>query len=230
MAEAIDYKTYMIQMSDNPVSQMYRRSVLKSWKKYNESFVDFEAVTPKDLVYRNELKFGIKKSKSGKRDFTLTEKAVWYSHFDLWCLSIRKRRKILVIEHDSKLVKPLPDLSKEGYKFLSFNKGKLKNRVTSTSKHTGSYRSLTPGSGYYIVPAVAERLVANAVANTININSDGFIATILNFKAQKKMDDYYYIEQINFDGLNTIDHRTSKRKYIGLDYEDIDLSSVHRQA
>ena len=221
MVKEIDYNIYMIQMSDNPVSQMYKRSVHKSWKKYGESFIDFEAVTPKDLVYRNELKFGIKKSKNANRAFTLTEKAVWYSHFDLWCLSVRKRRKLLIIEHDSKLVKPLPDLTNEGYKFLSFIPGNRKNMV---------WKNLVPGSGYYIVPVVAERLVANAVANPIHVNSDGFIAHVLNTKAQKEMEDFYYIEQINFDGLNTIDHRTSKRKYIGLDYENIDIPSIHRQA
>jgi len=221
MVKEIDYNIYMIQMSDNPVSQMYRRSVLKSWKDEDKVPIDFEAVTPKDLVYRNELKFGIKKSKSPDRDFTLTEKAVWYSHFDLWCLSVRERKKILIIEHDSKLVKPLPDLKKEGYKFLSFSEGTFK---------AGKYRQCTVGAGYYIVPTTAERLVANAVAQEITVNSDGFIAHILNTKAQMKMDDFHYIEQIIFDGINTIDHCTPRRNYIGLDYENIDLSSIHRQA
>lgn len=217
-------------MSDNPVSQMYKRSVLKSWKDEDKVPIDFEAVTPKDLVYRNELKFGIKKSKSPDRDFTLTEKAVWYSHFDLWCLSVRKRKKILIIEHDSKLVKPLPDLTKEGYKFLSFSEGTFKGSETSISKDTCRYRQCTVGSGYYIVPTTAERLVANAVAREITVNSDGFIAHILNTKAQMKMDDFHYIEQIIFDGLNTIDHCTPKRNYIGLDYENFDIPSIYRQA
>ena len=41
------------------------------------------------------------------------------------------------------------------------------------------------------------------------------------------MRDYFYIEQINIDGLNTIDHKNPNRNYVGLDYEEIDISSIH---
>ena len=64
----------------------------------------------------------------------------------------------------------------------------------------------------------------------ININSDGFIADILNSRAQQKMKDYFYINQICFDGLNTIDHQSPKRNFIGLDDENIDIPSIHGQA
>ena len=36
------------------------------------------------------------------------------------------------------------------------------------------------------------------------------------------VDNLDSINQICFDGLNTIDHKTTKRTYIGLDYEDIE--------
>ena len=205
----------MIHQSGHPISQMYVREVTPSWKDHGITPKMHEATTPKDLVYRNELKFDIKKFGRGRRPFTPTEKAVWYSHFDLWCKCVREGA-LTIVEHDSKLMKPLPDMSKEGYKFLSYS---------------ADYNDkMSVGSGYYLTSPVAERLVAGAMSNKINKNSDGFIGTLLNFAAQVKMKDYFYINQICFDGLNTIDHKSPKRTYIGLDYEDIDIPSIHGQA
>lgn len=206
---------YMIAMSDHPISQMYVREVMPSWKDHGITPKMHEATTPKDLVYRNQLTFDIKRGGRDKRPFTSTEKAVWYSHFDLWCKCVRDG-PLTIIEHDSKLMKPLPDMTKEGYKFLSYS---------SEYEYTCSI-----GSGYYLTRLVAERLVANAVSKEIYMNSDGFIGQTLNMEAQKKMKDFHYINQICFDGLNTIDHKSPKRTYIGLDYEDIDIPSIHGQA
>ena len=134
----------------------------------------------------------------------------------IYGVSVLDEGPLIIVEHDSKLMKPLPDMTKEGYKFLSYS--------SEYQYH------MAIGSGYYLTPPVAERLVANAVSREININSDGFIGNMLNFDAQQKMKDYYYIDQICFDGLNTIDHKSPKRTYIGLDYEDIDIPSIHGQA
>ena len=209
-------KVYMIGMDDHPISVMYKRSVLPSWKDYK--VVEFAATTPKDLIYKNKLEFNIK-SAGKKREFTLTEKAVWYSHFELWCKCINEG-PIIILEHDSMLIKPLPDLSKEGYKFLSF----INRDFGKEGKH------IAPGSGYYITPVIAERLVARAVCKPITQNSDGHLSTVMNWRKQIEMNDFYYIEQVNFDGLNTIDHKNPNRKFIGLDYENIDIPSIHRQA
>jgi len=210
----MDYKIYMIRMKDHPVSQLYYNLVADSWKDYN--VISFDATTPKDLIYKNQLRF----SKKGKRDFTATEMAVWYSHFNLWCKCIALKTPILILEHDSKLVKPLPDLSNEGYKLLSFlNRDFGKKGV-----------DISPGSGYYITVPIAERLVAQAVCKPLNVNSDGHIVSILNLKRQQKLNDYEYIEQVNIDGLNTINHHNPHRNFIGFDYEEnIDLPSIHRQ-
>ena len=205
----------MIAMTDHPISQMYVREVMPSWEDHGITPTIHEATTPKDLAYRNQLTFDIKRGGRKKRPFTSTEKSVWYSHFDLWCKCINEG-PLIIIEHDSKLMKPLPDMTKEGYKFLSYS--------------SDCNNSIAVGSGYYLTPLRAERLVARAVCREININSDGFIAYMLNISAQKEMQDYYYIDQICFDGLNTIDHKAPNRTYIGLDYEDIDIPSIHGQA
>ena len=209
---------YMIIMTKHPVSEMYSRISLDSWKKAGYAIDKFEAVTPKDLYKKHKLDFGIKRL-GNKREFTATEKAVWYSHFELWCKCVSSDRPLIVLEHDSKLVKPLPDMAKEGYKFLSF--------IDRDFEPKG--KAIAPGSGYYITPPAAQRLVSQAVAKTIDMNSDGHLSEVLNWKRQVDMNDYYYIEQINIDGLNTIDHKNPHRKFIGLDYEEVDLPSLHRQ-
>lgn len=214
----LNYNIYMIVMTKHPVSEMYSRITIDSWKDHKHKVKRFEATTPKDLYKKHKLDFGTKTT-GRKREFTATEKAVWYSHFELWCKCIVEG-PLIILEHDSKLVKPLPDLSKEGYKFLSF----INREYGQKGKH------IAPGSGYYITPPVAERLVARAVAQPITQNSDGHLSTVMNWKKQIQMNDYHYIEQINIDGLNTIDHKNPHRKFIGLDYEDIDLPSVHGQA
>lgn len=211
-----DLNIHMIVMEEHPVSQMYMREVLPSWKNYKVH--TFNAVTPKDLYKKHKLEFG-RKTSGREREFTSTEKAVWYSHFELWCKCITENKPIIILEHDSKLVKPLPDMSNEGYKFLSFI-----NRDFGRAKGI----HMAPGSGYYITPLVAQRLVANCVSKPISQNSDGHLGINMNYKRQTIMNDYHYIEQINIDGLNTIDHKNPNRNYVGLDYEDFDLSSLHR--
>lgn len=212
------YDIWMIKMTGHPVSEMYSRIALSSWQKLGYKVNTFEAVTPKDLCYKHKLTFDVLRSKKPFREHTLTEKAVWYSHFELWCKCLDKQKPIVIIEHDSKLVKQLPDLSKEGYKFLSYIDRDF-------GPHKGIH--IAPGSGYYITPNVAERLIAKAVCRPITKNSDGHIATLLNFKKQVQMNDYLYIEQINIDGLNTIDHKNPSRNYTGLDYENIDIPGIH---
>lgn len=212
---------YMIAMEDHPVSLMYRREVEDSWKDHNLKI--FKAVTPKDLYQKHKLTFGLKDSTKPYREFSSTEKAVWYSHFELWCKCFIENRPMIIIEHDSKLVRPLPNLSGHGYRFLSF--------IDRDYEPKGIH--LAPGSGYYITPVRASALVAAAVSKEIKHNSDGHLVDVLGkgFREQKRdQDSYTYIEQINIDGLNTIDHRNPSRKFIGPDYENFDLSSIHGQA
>ena len=204
---------YMIFLRDHPISVMYTREVRSSWKNYDLNL--FNGTKTIDLPYRHQLIFDTK-TVGKKREFTRTEKAVWYSHFDLWCKCMNQG-PLIVVEHDSKLIKPLPDLKNEGYKFLSFiNRDFGKKGI-----------DIAPGSGYYITPQVAERLVSRAVCQPIIQNSDGHLSSIMNWHRQKKMNDFYYIEQINFDGLNTIDHKNPNRNFIDLDYDKLDFPILH---
>lgn len=213
----------MIKISEHPVSEMYYKTVLDSWEKYNYKIKTFDAVTPKDLYKKNKLTFGLKKGFQGRSDrpFTLTEKAVWYSHFELWCKCVVNKKPMLIIEHDSKLTKELPDLSKEKHKFLSYI-----IRDWTKDKHK---KHIAPGSGYYITHLTAMQLVAKAVSREIVQNSDGHLGAIMNVPKQIKLNDYAYIQQISIDGLNTIDHKNLNKNFVGLDYEETDIPSIHWQ-
>ena len=206
----------MIQIKDHPVSQMYMRTVMPSWNTHGIKVILHDATTPKDLVYRNTLNFG-RKRRGRTKSFTATEKSVWYSHFDLWCQCIKKG-PLVIIEHDSMLSKPLPNFDKQGYKILSY------------MKNPDGVTVMSPSSGYYIPPPIAERLVARAVCQPVDRNSDGHLMSVLNYERQEKIKEFFYIEQIIIDGLNTIDHKSPYRTFIGLDYENIDIPSIHRQA
>lgn len=211
-------KIFMIAMKDHPISEMYRRHVMPSWKGHQVNVYD--AVTPKDLAYKTALRFGSAKiTRKGKRAFTETEKAVWYSHYELWCRCLTIRESVLIIEHDSMLSKPLPELRGQTHKFLSY--------VTDDRVE---HPVLAPGSGYFLTPPSAAVLVAYAVANPIITNSDGHLAHFLRADKEKQLKDYDYIEQVSIDGLNTIDHMNPKKKFVGPDYENFDLSSVYGQA
>lgn len=222
-----------IYISGHPISEMYVRLIEPSWDGYN--FRPRKAVTPKDLVYRHELPFGIKKA--GKiREFTLTEKAVWYSHYDLWKSCVRRNTPMVIIEHDSKLTAPLPKMPNT-LKFLSYIN---RDFVDENGELYNNSPALAPGSGYYITPTAASILIAQAISSDVKQNSDGHLLSIgaeLNPEYHRRMKrsnvdrvtDFMYIEQINNDQLNTIDHRRDQRKFIGVDYEDFDLSSVYGQ-
>ena len=210
----------MIYMPEHPISEMYKRITMKSWKKFNYEVELFTAVTPKDLYKKTKLDFALKGVKG--REFTQTEKAVWYSHFELWCECVKHNKPVLIIEHDSKLLKQLPDFNGCHAKVLSF--------INRDYKPKGKWPA--PGSGYYITPQVARVLIANAVCKPIGQNSDGHLSAVLsNFTVidRHKSKDHLHIEQINIDGLNTIDHKNPNRNYVGLDYEKIDIPSLHGQ-
>ena len=177
----------MISISDHPVSQMYKNYGADTWKDYDVHH--FEAVTPKTLGNKHKLEFG----RNGNRDFTETEMAVWYSHFELWCYSVINKESIVVVEHDGVLTKPLPSFDNLDKKFISYH------------EIDGEVR-ISPGSGYFISPRMGEKLVAQAVTRIIKMNSDGHLVQELQAKEDKYLDDFYYVEQIKIDNLTTIDH------------------------
>ena len=222
----------MIKIEGHPVSEMYARISYKSWKDLGYNVTFFNAVTPKDLVYRNELKFGKKASRNA--DFSPTEKAIWYSMYDLWVECSKSRESMIVLEHDSYLHRKLPNLRGSKFKFLSYIKREWKDNELA----------LAPGSGYFITPESAKILISAAKKRTIGINSDGHVGRqfmnlwratsnkVDNCINEEEVKKILPIQQINIDGWNTIDHNNpdNGKKFIGDNYEDFDIPSIHRQA
>lgn len=217
----------MIRIKEHPVSEMYARICKKSWDDLNYNVKYFDAVTPKDLVYRKEILF-----KEGK--FSDTEKAVWYSHFDLWKICASSGETMIILEHDSYLHNKIAELRGNEFKFLSYI-----NR--DFGRHTGIH--LAPGSGYFLTPKKAKSFVHAATTGKIKHNLDGFIgwadikyhSRMVGVAKDNPLDvvrKSLPIEQINIDGWNTIDHNNpeNRRKFIGDNYEDFDIPSIHRQA
>ena len=96
-------EVWMIQIKDNPISMYYRGRVETSWKDYDLRFYD--AVTPATMQEEDFNHFLNFDKKRGTIEFSETEKAVWYSHVNLW---VKARRKpIMIIEHDALLLESI---------------------------------------------------------------------------------------------------------------------------
>lgn len=231
---------YCINLSWHPVSQMYMRKIQPSWKQHGYTLKLHEGVNASNLYKYNQLLFGLKETGKDIREFTATEKAVWYSHFLLWQKSVREQRSMIIIEHDSYLTGPIEErLVKDKHvAYLSFI-----DRTWTNSAQRRSRVAIAPGSGYFISPFAASQLVAHAVSSKIDCNSDGFLAhhfkkrfKVITTGTPEHVMDNHPIEQISIDDLNTIDHRKDFKNYVGGEEfgygqttEGADLSSVYGQ-
>lgn len=185
--------------------------------------IDFEAVTPETVEKENmnELEFFniIRKDKS-MREFTPTEKAIWWSHFVLWHKCLIRKKPIIVAEHDAMVVKNLPD--------DLYRPTKLKFAFLGTAKGRnleGNY-ILAPCTAYYLTPEVAFELVkvrtkrwttrrrGIPLSVGIYMNVDGYMMTqYMRMKEEGKMlvKNYKdYTKQIVDDNMGTTIEHTSK--------------------
>ena len=95
------FKTIMIRMSGNEVSRRYAEKAAGSWVGFNLRF--YEAITPDTLASQSGLTFG---TRGDKRELTDTEKACFYSQYNLWKKCAAENVPILILEHDAYLKKP----------------------------------------------------------------------------------------------------------------------------
>ena len=99
------FKTIMIRIKDHSVSEAYANHCAKSWKNFNLKMYD--AITPETLHLESGLTFGKRgDGHGGERDLTDTEKACFYSQYNLWKKSVIENVPILILEHDAWLEKP----------------------------------------------------------------------------------------------------------------------------
>lgn len=95
------FKTIMIRVKDNPISETYANYCRQSWDNFDLRFYD--AVTPKTLSEQSGLTFD---TRANGRELTDTEKACFYSQYNLWKKCAVENVPILVLEHDAWLVTP----------------------------------------------------------------------------------------------------------------------------
>ena len=94
------FKTIMIVVNENEASTSYAGYCAGSWVGFNLKF--YEAVTPETLHQHKGIMFG----KRGNRELTDTEKACFYSQYNLWKKCAEENVPILVLEHDAYCEKP----------------------------------------------------------------------------------------------------------------------------
>lgn len=158
---------FMIVMPNDPVSMYYRGRVETSWTDRGFNIEYFNAVTPETMHEEKQLNFALKTRPSLRRarEFTDTEKAVWYSHRALWKIARRKQSPIIVIEHDTLLIQPIDPAIFKNVKAMGLCHAMLKDGSIAT----------TAGAGYYLTRDVANELYRESGSTEINYNSDALI-------------------------------------------------------
>lgn len=95
------FKTRMIRIKGNEVSEKYAKYCARSWFGFDLRYSD--AVTPETLHEQSGLTFGVR---GNGRELTDTEKACLYSQYNLWKKCAIENVPILVLEHDAYLETP----------------------------------------------------------------------------------------------------------------------------
>ena len=96
-----NFKTIMIRVKDNYLSDQYAEHCSKSWNDFDLKY--FDAITPNNLSQQSGLTFG---KRGNGAELTDTEKACFYSQYHLWKKCAFERVPILILEHDAWLQRP----------------------------------------------------------------------------------------------------------------------------
>lgn len=95
------FKTIMIKINGNQVSERYALKASSSWEGFNLKY--YNAITPETLSTQSGLTFG---KRGNNRELTDTEKACFYSQYNLWKKCAAENVPILILEHDAWLRNP----------------------------------------------------------------------------------------------------------------------------
>lgn len=154
---------YVISISNNEISQYYRKIADESFLKRGYSnLIHHEATLPDTIPESNYLNFAENRiyTSKRKRNWNATEKAIWYSHTEAWKRIIESGQPSIIIEHDCILTKKI---SKSITKFPLFS------FACSTRNHS------LAAVGYYIKPDRANSMLNDILTQEIIIPVDGFI-------------------------------------------------------
>lgn len=170
---------FMIVDFKNEKSVEIHNRSKKSWEDHGITLNYFQAVTPEDLQHRDDLKFAphmqltFHRANKPKRTFTETEKACWYSHFDLWKLCQSLNGPVVILEHDAVLYQPFPDdFDWETCAGIGYNHDKSRVHICVA---------------YLCTPRLANRLISISTKKEIDLNQDGYVHSSI-----RKLSDKYY--------------------------------------
>ena len=181
---------YMIVIRDNPISMYFRGRVERSWIDRGFDIEYFDAITPETIPnQKHQLTFGEKVGKR-RREFSETEKAVWYSHRALWDISRRKQSPIIVAEHDALLLRPINPIIFKDVKMMGLCHSLLDNGTMGT----------TAGGAYYLTRDIAKEMYEETRNKTIRYNSDNLIHAKIDQHGEWRT---HYCEQIREDSIGT---------------------------
>lgn len=96
----MNFEVRMIRIKNHEVSEKYAKYCAPSWEGFNLKFYD--AVTPDTLKNQRGMTF----KNTANKTITDTEKACFYSQYNLWKQCARENQPYLILEHDALLIKP----------------------------------------------------------------------------------------------------------------------------
>ena len=170
---------WMIVLPDDQKSKYYSEICLDRWQKLGYNIIKKEGTVPSTLG--NELTFADRKFNGNK--FTDIEKAIWYSHYNLWK---EVTGPTYIIEHDTYPYKELFPFKGDIAFFSTFPRN---DQAWQRKREV-----ISPGSGYFINRTTASILREWARAKPINENVDGHIhktAKTLMKMREKDFNDYH---------------------------------------
>jgi hypothetical protein len=151
---------WMIVVSGDPASDYYADICIDQWNKLGYNIEKKEGTTPETLG--DELNF-LPRKWTGNY-FTPSEKAIWYSHYNLWK---QVKEPTCIIEHDTYPYKKLPKFEKDWGLFSTFPR--------NDQAWLRTREAISPGSGYYLNRTSASILRDYAHRLPLNANVDDHI-------------------------------------------------------
>jgi hypothetical protein len=160
----------MIYLKGNSVSEYYKNIVSQSWLNAGFGIDYIQGITP-ETFDEAPVKLNFGKKSTGRnigKDFTETEKAIWYSHIKMWDIAARKQNPLIVIEHDVMLLDHIDKVDIERYPIL----GICHNGLLSKKPEKG-YR-VSAGGAYMLKNDIAKKMI-DELPSLITTNSDAYI-------------------------------------------------------
>lgn len=102
-------QTFVITVKGHKTSEAYANFIKPRWRALGFKPQTFDAITPDtlpDYLHFTPIQSN-KYSRHGFfKDHTPTEKAIWYSHTELWIKCMKLNEPIIVLEHDTVPIAP----------------------------------------------------------------------------------------------------------------------------